>query len=71
LSTNTRFCASIAREKSLPEPPGKCWESLTLWFAGERGISVFPDYTDKELETELRAGRQAMQSAKRKRRKRA
>ncbi len=40
-------------------------------FAGERGISVFPDYTDKELETELRAGRQAMQSAKRKRRKRA
>ena len=33
-------------------------------FAGQHHISVFPDYTKKELDTELRAGRRVVQAAR-------
>ena len=33
-------------------------------FAGEHRVSIFPEYKGRELQTELRAGRQARKSSK-------
>jgi predicted HTH domain antitoxin len=38
-------------------------------FAGQHGISVFPEYTQGELATELQFGRRAVQAAKSEKRK--
>jgi len=40
-----------------------------MQFAGQHRVSVFPEYTVGELDSELRAGRRALRSLRRKSRK--